>query len=146
MLHPTLNNAQYRMKNELETTEKCQLRVQYVFSLRLGQLQPEDLLFYSCECVKCRCAQDFPGANLGFCQCVEMALEGKIYWKAWQRSRLCDEQPLHNRPSLCWLHRHGDASISDQATGSEHPLSRPRTGSKTGRDDFPFKESPLPGR
>ena len=81
MLYPTLNNAQYRMKNELETTEKCQLRVQYVFSLRLGQLQPEDFLFYSCECVKCRCAQDFPGANLGFCQCVEMALEGKIYWK-----------------------------------------------------------------
>ena len=76
MLYPTLKNAQYKIKNKQEATEKHQLRVQYVFSLRLGQLQPEDFLFYS---VKCWCVQNCPGANVGFCQCLEMALEGKTY-------------------------------------------------------------------
>ena len=31
-------NAQYGIKNEQEATEKYQLHVRYVFSLRLGQL------------------------------------------------------------------------------------------------------------
>ena len=78
MLYPTLKTAQYKIKNKQKATEKYQLRVQYVFSLRLGQLQPKDFLFYS---VKCWRAQNFPGANVGFCQCLEMALEGKTYWK-----------------------------------------------------------------
>ena len=81
MLYPTLKNAQYGIKNEQKATENYQPRVQYVFSLRPGQLQFEDLFFYRCEYVKCWCAQNFPGANLGFCQCLRMALESKISWK-----------------------------------------------------------------